>query len=198
MVAADHPGFPELVSRACHDLRTPLASAFGFARTLERLGAVEGDHARYLALVVESTEELGRLIDALALVARVQDGRLTLEPEPVATAELVVEAHAIVPGPRIVVMGAGASIEADRARAISGVAWLAEAALHAIPGDGDLVLDARSDGSIAIGPLPAAMDDRLVDGTGDLRARGALAVAEAHGGSLAREGEWAVLRFAAT
>ena len=197
-MAADHQGFPELVSRACHDLRTPLASAFGFSRTLERLGAVEGEHARYLALVVESTEELGRLIDALALIARVQDGRLALERAPVATSELVADAHARVPGARIAVTGAGATVDADRARAAAGVAWLAEAALHAIPGEGVLQLDARDDGAIAIGPLPAAMDDRLVDGTGDLRARGALAVAQAHGGSLAREGAWAVLRLAAT
>ncbi len=197
-MAADRPGFPELVSRACHDLRTPLASAYGFSRTLERLGAVEGDHARYLALVVESTEELGRLIDALALIARVQDGRLTLERTPVGTAELVADAHGRVPSGRLTATGAGARVEVDRARAAAGIAWLAEAALHAIPGDSALVLDARDDGAIAVGPLPAAMDDRLVDGTGDLRARGALAVAEAHGGSLAREGEWAVLRLAAT
>jgi MoxR-like ATPase len=177
---------------------TPLAAAYGFSRTLERLGAVEGEHARYLALVVESTEELGRLIDALALIARVQDGRLTLEPAPVGTAELVADAHARIPSARVTVAGAGARVEADRARAAAGVAWLAEATLHAIPGESALVLDARDDGAIAIGPLPAGMDDRLVDGTGDLRARGALAVAEAHGGSLVREGDWAVLRLAAT
>jgi hypothetical protein len=197
-VSSDLPGFPELVSRACHDLRTPLASAFGFARTLERLDAVEGEHARYLAIVVQSTEELGRLIDALALIARVENGRLSLDLVDVATAELVAEACALVPGERVSASGDGARVELDRARWAAGLAWLAEAAEHAIPGDSPLLLDARPDGSIAVGPLPASMDDRLVDGTGDLRARGALAVAQAHGGALAREGEWIVVRLAAT
>jgi signal transduction histidine kinase len=197
-VSTDQPGFPELVSRACHDLRTPLASAFGFSRTLERLGAVEGEHARYLALVVESTAELGRLIDALALIARVQDGRLALEREVVSTAELVADAQAQVPGTRLSVTGDGASSDVDRARATAGLAWLAEAALHAVPGESALQLDARADGTVAIGPLPTTMDDRIVDGTGNLWAAGALAVATVHGGSLARAGEWIVLRFAAT
>jgi signal transduction histidine kinase len=197
-VPEDSQAFPQLVSRACHDLRTPLASAFGFARTLERLGAVEGDHARYLSLVVESTEELGRLIDALGVIARQQDGRLTLERTPVATSELVHEARALVPGDRLTASGTGATLELDRARAAAGVGWLAEAVQHAIPGDGPLQLEARDDGSIAIGPLPEGMDDRLVDGTGDLRACGALAVAHAHGGALAREDDRVVLRFLAT
>jgi signal transduction histidine kinase len=197
-VSADLPGFPELVSRACHDLRTPLASAFGFARTLERLGTVEGDQARYLAIVIQSTEELARLIDALALLARVENGRLPLERTGVATAELVSEACALVPGERLSAGGAGAHIEVDRARSAAGLAWLAEATEHAIPGESPLRLDARADGSIVLGPLPGTMDDRLIDGTGDLRACAALAVARAHGGSLAREGEWIVVRLAAT
>ncbi|MEO9176597.1 MAG: histidine kinase dimerization/phospho-acceptor domain-containing protein [Gaiellales bacterium] len=197
-MSSDLPGFPELVSRACHYLRTPLASAFGFARTLERLDAVEGEHARYLAIVVQATEELGRLIDALALIARVEDGRLSLDRTDVATAELVTEACALVPGERVSAGGDGARVEVDRARWTAGLAWLAEATEHALPGDSPLQLEARPDGSVAVGPLPAAMDDRLIDGTGDLRARGALAVAHAHGGALAREGEWIVVRLAAT
>jgi hypothetical protein len=197
-VSPDAPGFPELVSRACHDLRTPLASAFGFARTLERLGAVEGDHARYLEIIVQSTEELGRLIDALALIARVENGRLPLARTEVATGELVAEACALVPGERVSPGGTGARVEVDRARFAAGLGWLAEATEHAIPGESALVLDARADGTIALGPLPDTMDDRLIDGTGDLRARGALAVAHAHGGSLAREGAWIVVRLAAT
>lgn len=197
-MSEDSHEFSELVSRACHDLRTPLASAFGFARTLERLGAVEGDHARYLALVVESTEELGRLIDALALIARVAGGRLELQRVPVASAELVAEAAARVPGKRLSVDGEGKSLLVDRASATAGLAWLAEAVAHALAGDSPLVLEARVDGTITIGPLPEGMDDRLIDGTGDLRARGALAVAHAHGGALAREGDRIVVRLAAT
>ena len=35
----DDASFPRLVSLACHDVRTPLATVFGFARMIERFGA---------------------------------------------------------------------------------------------------------------------------------------------------------------
>lgn len=190
--------FPQVISRACHDLRTPLASAFGFARTLQRLGAVEGEHARYLSIVVEATEELGRLIDCLALLARAEDGRVVLDPSTVASGELAGEAVALVPGHRVSLTGAGALLEVDRARAVSALAWLVEAVEHAVPGSEPLDVEAREDGSLALGPLSTVMADRFVDGAGDLRALAALTVARAHGGSLAREGDRVVLRFAAT
>jgi hypothetical protein len=197
-VSGDSLGFPEQISSACHDLRTPLASAYGFARTLERLGAVSGEHARYLSLVVEAGEEMGRLIDCLALIARAQDGRLVLERAPVDSAELAAEAVRLVPGDRLAAEGAGTAIEVDRARAVSGLAWLAEAVARAAPGDQPLGVEARADGTFALGPVPAVTADRIADGTGDLRALAALAVARAHGGTLAREGDCIVLRLAAT
>jgi hypothetical protein len=190
--------FPAIISRACHDLRTPLASAFGFARTLERLGAVEGDNARYLSLVVEATQELGRLIDCLALLARAEDGRIVLERSPVASGELAAEAIALVPGGRLSLVGDGGRIEVDRARAVTGLAWLAEAVEHAVPGEAPLQVEARADGAFALGPLPQPTADRLVEGGGDLRSLAALAVARAHGGSHAREQDSVVLRLAAT
>jgi hypothetical protein len=197
-VPDESEGFPEQISRACHDLRTPLASAYGFARTLERVGAVSGEHARYLSVVVEASEELGRLIDCLALLARAQDGRLALAPSPFASAELADEAVRQVPGDRLSAVGAGTTVEADRTRAVSGLAWLAEAVAHAVPGDQPLQLDARADGAFALGPLSTVMADRFAEGEGDLRALAALAVARAHGGTLAREGDRVVLRLAPT
>src|SRR5437870_1213253 len=35
--------FPRLVSLACHDLRTPLATVYGFARTRTRVRALAGE-----------------------------------------------------------------------------------------------------------------------------------------------------------
>lgn len=190
--------FPQVISRACHDLRTPLASAFGFARTLERLGAVEGEHARYLSIVVEASEELGRLIDCLALLARAEDGRVVLERVAAGSGELAAEAIAVLPGARLALAGTGATIEVDRARAVSALAWLGEAVEHAVPGTDPLICEARPDGSFALGPISVVMADRFVDGAGDLRALAALAVARAHGGSLAREDDRVVLRLSAT
>ena len=70
--------------------------------------------------------------------------------------------------------------------------------MHAVPGDGPLQIDARADGAFALGPLSGVMADRMAEGTGDLRARAALAVARAHGGTLAREDDRIVLRLAPT
>jgi hypothetical protein len=190
--------FPARVSSACHDLRTPLASAFGFARTLERLGALEGEQARYLSLVVESTAELGRLIDCLALVARVEGDRLVLDARPVESRELVAEAVALAPADRVEGVGEGRAIDVDRLRAASALAWLSEAVVRLVPGEGTARLEARPDGSFAVGPVSDVMGDRLAVGEGDLRALAALVVARAHRGSICREDDRLVVRFAAT
>ena len=183
-VSDDPPGFPEQISAACHDLRTPLASAYGFARTLERLGAVEGDHARYLSLVVEATEELGRLIDCLALLARAQDGRIVAR----AHARRVARARGrrpstLVPGGRLSVQGAGATVEVD-ARACDIRSRLARRGRRA--------RRARRSAAAARGARATARSRSARSrrwrptawptGTGDLRALGALAVARVHGG----------------
>ena len=77
-----------LVVDACHDLRTPLAAAFGFARTIERMGGVTGDNAMYLEQVIEATQELEQLIAALSAVAHGERGTLRLRPQPVDLGEL--------------------------------------------------------------------------------------------------------------
>ena len=83
---------PNLVVDACHDLRTPLAAAFGFARTIERMGGVTGDNAMYLQQVIEATQELEQLIAALSAVAHGERGTLRLRPQPVDLGELALEA----------------------------------------------------------------------------------------------------------
>ena len=47
--------FPRVVSLACHDLRTPLATVYGFARTLTRAGELDDRTLRFLGMI----EELG-------------------------------------------------------------------------------------------------------------------------------------------
>ena len=113
-----------LVVDACHDLRTPLAAAFGFARTIERMGGVTGDNAMYLQQVIEATQELEQLIAALSAVAHGERGTLRLRPQPVDLGELVLEAaegsgHALE---RDVAAG---MIETDPARAVTSLVWLA-------------------------------------------------------------------------
>jgi len=72
-VAAD---FPSLVSLACHDLRTPLATVQGFAKTLLRLEQLDDEKAaRYLGLIDAAADELVELLDLLSLAARIEGGR---------------------------------------------------------------------------------------------------------------------------
>ena len=72
-MAAD---FPSLVSLACHDLRTPLATVQGFAKTLLRLEELDAEKsARYLGLIDAASEELVELLDLVSLAARIEGGR---------------------------------------------------------------------------------------------------------------------------
>lgn len=72
-MAAD---FARLVSLACHDLRTPLATVQGFAKTLLRLDELEPEkQERYLGLIDAAADELVELLDVLSIAARLEGGR---------------------------------------------------------------------------------------------------------------------------
>ena len=72
-MAAD---FPSLVSLACHDLRTPLATVQGFAKTMLRIEELDEEkRPRYLGLIDAASDELVVLLDLLSLAARIEDGR---------------------------------------------------------------------------------------------------------------------------
>jgi signal transduction histidine kinase len=74
-VAAPDPTFARLVSLACHDLRTPLATVQGFAKTLLRMDVAPEQRERYLGLIDAASGELVELTDRLALAARIEGGR---------------------------------------------------------------------------------------------------------------------------
>jgi signal transduction histidine kinase len=68
--------FSRLVSLACHDLRTPLATVQGFAKTMLRMEELEDEKRdRYLGLIDISADELAHLLDLLSLAARIEGGR---------------------------------------------------------------------------------------------------------------------------
>jgi signal transduction histidine kinase len=80
--------FARIVTLACHDLRTPLATVRGFAKTLQRTAPEEGPEARYLELIDAASAELAQLLDLLGLVARVEAGRHELTPVDADTAAI--------------------------------------------------------------------------------------------------------------
>ena len=67
--------FPRVVSLACHDLRTPLATIYGFARTLTRGEDLDERTARFLGMIEEASEQMTELLDELGAAARIEGGR---------------------------------------------------------------------------------------------------------------------------
>jgi signal transduction histidine kinase len=76
----------ELVAWASHDLRTPLASIQAMLEALED-GHADPDH--YLPAIGEQVRTLGRLVDDLFELARIDAGALTLELREVPIARIV-------------------------------------------------------------------------------------------------------------
>jgi len=68
-------GFPKLVSLACHDLRTPLATVNGFAKTLSRTGGLAERESHFVDLIEAAAEQMTSLLDLLGLATRIELGR---------------------------------------------------------------------------------------------------------------------------
>jgi signal transduction histidine kinase len=186
--------FSRLVSLACHDLRTPLATVSGFAHTLARLEGIEPPADRYLEMILAGSEQMDELLDDLALAARIEGGRF--EPHVYAshTRELV-DAAAKRLGERTTAGGEGEPLEVDHERAARAVSALA---LCASRHGGVDTVDLRAEGpEITISPVTS---DAVPVITGeeikDLGALVANLFIEAIGGTVRLEGE--VLRISLT
>ena len=181
---------PNLVVDACHDLRTPLAAAFGFARTIERMGGVTGDNAMYLQQVIEATQELEQLIAALSAVAHGERGTLRLRPQAVDLGELALEA-AEGTGHALERDAAAGVIETDPARAVTSLVWLA-APLAETPGAEDRAWRITAPDTVAFGPL-AGIDGELF--ARDLRAYAGRRVLGLLGATVSVEDDRVTVRF---
>ncbi len=119
------PVFPRLVSLACHDLRTPLATVNGFAKTLLRGDDLGEREHRFVGMIDEAAGQMADLLDLLGLAARIESGRHEPTLREVSTLEL---AHS--DDERIAVDGSGETIEADAAALQLSFEALALAALR--------------------------------------------------------------------
>src|SRR3954471_5457936 len=123
---ATYPRFPELVSLAAHDLRTPLATVSGFASTLLRLGTLDEQSTRFVQLIEASGEQLAEIIDDLGVLARIEGGRFEPALEEADSLHVAREGAARLEAP---VNGAGAPVRVDAelvARALAGLALAAQ------------------------------------------------------------------------
>jgi signal transduction histidine kinase len=190
------PRFPEFVSLACHDLRTPLATVAGFAATMLRVGGLDEKSERYVTLIQSAAAQLAHITDDLAVVARIAGGRY--EPSLEARDSLVLtEAAAVTLGEgRAVVSGSGTDVMVDPDAVTRAIAALANAALR----HGGLEhIEVEVDGTrITLRPVPTAAA-AVVLGT-ELRDLGAAAgrtVIEALGGSVEGGSEAVVIALPA-
>jgi signal transduction histidine kinase len=118
--------FAELVSVACHDILTPLATVYGFARTLEQL-PLEAPAPRYVEMIGAASAQIDELVDQLRLVARIESGRY----EPVLaerdSLELAREAASRLDDDRVEVTGRGAAVLVDPEPTTRALSQLARA-----------------------------------------------------------------------
>ena len=191
---ATDPRFPELVSLAAHDLRTPLATVSGFASTLLRLGTLDAQSTRFVELIEASGEQLAEIVNDLGVVARIQGGRFEPAREEADSLELAGNAAERV-GDKAAATGAGTLVRVDAELVARALAGLATAALRhggaeriELAVDGAIVrISPLQDGAAAV-----VMGDELKD----LGAVAGKAVIEALGGTVAVEGDVLVVRLA--
>jgi signal transduction histidine kinase len=175
--------FTRLVSLACHDLRTPLATVFGFARTLNRMEGQDERTTRFLGMIEEAAEQLTGLLDELGAAARIEGGRWEPTLREVDTLEL-----ARVGGDQVVVEGEGAVVRTEVESVERALRALAIAAIRYGPVD-EVVW--RVDGAVLeLSPITAdAAPVVLSESLRDLGSAVARMVIEDLGGSLELTGE---------
>src|SRR5215216_1043432 len=100
--------FPRVVSLACHDLRTPLATVYGFARTLTRGSDLDDRSARFVGMIEAASEQMTDLLDQLGVLARIESDRYDPVLVEADTLELATSEDE-----RVEARGEGATVETD-------------------------------------------------------------------------------------
>ena len=105
----------DFLNMAAHELRTPLTVIRGYLSMLRdaSFGAVPEPLGEILRMLQAKTDELGRLVDDLLLAARLDTGRITLDPQPL---DLNLAAQDAVERLRERALAAGAHLRVEPAR----------------------------------------------------------------------------------
>jgi signal transduction histidine kinase len=176
-VAAD---FPRLVSLACHDLRTPLATVQGFAKTLLRQDDLGDPATRYLGIIDQASDELVGLLDQVSLAARIEGGRYEPVLREVDSLELARAAHAGA-------TGTGGPVQVDIEAVERALAALARAASRHGGVEVGVTVAGRE---LSFAPVTAeAAQIVLGEDLKDLGAAVAVRLVRALGGAVALDGE---------
>jgi signal transduction histidine kinase len=189
------PSFSRLVSLACHDLRTPLATVHGFARTLERLEPLPERTLKYLGMIADASAEMTDQLEILALVARIERGAYQPALREADSLELTRAAATRVRFGGAVASGAGAAVCVEPERVEWALAAFAECALR--HGDAASVSLDVAGPDVRLSPVAPAGPILLGDDLRDVGAASARALVEALGGSVGLEDDGFVVRLPA-
>jgi signal transduction histidine kinase len=187
-MADDTPltSFARLVSLACHDLRTPLATAYGFARTITRVGELDERQTRYVGMIEAASEQMTDILEELGLVARIESARWEPNLQEADSLELAQEAAAAVDG--VSVSGEGGPVTVDRDAAVRALTGIVRAVVR--HGGLDALSLEVAGTDITFAPVPEAGAAVLVgDELRDLGGAVGRRVVEAMGGSLTLDGD---------
>lgn len=191
----DDTSFAKLVTLACHDVRTPLATIHGFAKTLERMSELEPPADRYVEMIGEASHQMAGLLDALSLAARIEGGRYEPVRRDVNTLDLAVSAREGLGEDRVHVSGEGATISTDEEAADRGVSALVRCALR--HGGLEEVAVALRGSEIDVSPVTAGSAGVVLgEDLRDLGAAVAVRAIAALGGSVSLTGETLTIRLA--
>jgi signal transduction histidine kinase len=190
----DDNEFARLVSLACHDLRTPLATVHGFATTLVRGGGLEPPADRYVEMIDAASAQLAEMIDELSLASRIEAGRYERLLRAATSLVLAHAAAARLGEDRVQVSGSGTALETDPA-VERGLAALFQSALR--HGGLDSVEVEVEGTDVRLSPVtPASAPVVLGDDLRDLGAAVAVRLVRSLGGSVSVTGETVEIRLA--
>ena len=122
--------FARLVSLAVHDVRTPLATVHGFARTLTRQVELPSPGDRYVEMIEAASQQMGELLEELSLAARIEAGRYEPALRDADTLELARAAAERLGADRVRVSGEGTIVQTDLEAVDRGVSALVQATLR--------------------------------------------------------------------
>lgn len=193
---SEEAGFAKLVNLACHDLRTPLATIFGFARTLTRGDGLNATQLSYAEMIEAASGQLGELIDELSLAARIVSGRYEAKRGDVDTAALAGAVVERLGEDRVAVSGVGGQVSVDEEATRRSVSALAQCALR--HGGLEQVEVAADGDTLRISPItPASAPVVLGEDLRDLGAAVAVMHVQHLGGSVALDGDTLTVRLPA-
>jgi signal transduction histidine kinase len=188
--------FPRLVSLAAHDLRTPLATVSGFAKTLTRGGELEEPASRYVEMIEAASAQMAELLDELGLAARIESGRYEPGLREVDALSLAEGARARLGEDRVEVSGSGADVRVDPEATERSVSALVQCALR--HGGLDRVYVTVAGAELTVAPITAASAPVVLgDDLRDLGAAVANLLIRTLGGELEVEGDVLKIRLPA-